>query len=475
LSIRKVHFIVPPSKGKLIDRIFGCNYAFFIQQNIFMLYPATILKENGFNVEVTDAPVDGLKRMEDIIRVKADAYCFYSNFLSREIDLKAASVITSSLDRVPVIFMGSDPTCFPENYVVDKNYYVIRGEPELTLLRLLSEIEKVEKIPGVSWMTKNKQIVHNPTAGIIENLDLLPHPDRLLCKNPFKYLNPKFKKQPCTTILTSRGCPYRCIYCVPNSLSFAREIEYKRFFGKKPPVKFRSPEDVITEFIEIKDQKYKAVQIVDDEFTLDKRRVLKICEGIKDLDLEIGCLARADHLADEELIRALSKAGVTHIDIGVESFCQKILDHIRKDLDIKAFYKAYSLLKKYGIEPELNVLLGASPLENKETIEYTLREIRRLDPEILHVQVCTPFPGTEFYEQAKRQGWIITGDYVPVDPMNEAIISYPHLSKKELEKYLLLFKRKHYLRPKYLIKQLLKTQSLRQLKNKILTMYRMFK
>ncbi|MEM2195419.1 MAG: hypothetical protein QW803_13295 [Candidatus Methanomethylicia archaeon] len=216
-GLQRIHFVTPPARGKPIERIFGCNYAFFLQHNVFILYMATLLKSKGFDVKVIDAPIDGFKKVEDIAD-DSDVYVFYSNFLSRGTDLEAAETIVKIEGRKTIIFTGSDPTWDPEAYIRNDNYYVIRGEPELVLPELLKGIGggDIKSVYGVSFMNNGK-VIHNPTANVIDNLDYLPYPERKLYKNPYKYINPKFKRIPCTTILTSRGCPYRCLYCVPNS------------------------------------------------------------------------------------------------------------------------------------------------------------------------------------------------------------------------------------------------------------------
>ncbi|HHT9125789.1 MAG TPA: B12-binding domain-containing radical SAM protein [Candidatus Brocadiia bacterium] len=484
----KIHFLIPPSSevgGKSPDRIFGCNYAFFFQHNIFILYPATLLKKAGYDVGVIDCTIEN-KTIASVLKDKADFYVFYSVFLSREIDLQAANVIESTLSRdIPIIFIGSDPTYYPEKYLLSPNRFVIRGEPEYSLLDLINNLnpppytspsrgEGRVKGEGISWYDNGK-VIHNPYRKYIEDLDSLPFPDRTLLKNSQKYFNAKFKKLPSTTILTSRGCAFKCYYCVPNSLSFARELECKRWTGAKPLVVKRGVSNIIEEFRDVASSGYNSVFILDDQFVWGKARTLEILEGIKDLNLEISLLARPDMLTDKELVNKMAEAGVRHVDLGVESFNENILRDIRKDLDVSSIEKSIMLLKESNIKPEINIMLGASPLETEETIKDTLEKVKRYDVDIVHAKICAPFPGTEFQDIAKKSGWMITKEYVPIDTACDSLISYPHLSREKLIELLRAFYREHYFNPKYLTKHLTALKSFNELKNKARTALNMWK
>ncbi len=472
--MKKVNFIVPPTNERPVERIYGCNYGFFSQHNILMLYPASALEKQGFDVKVTDFVVDELGDFQEYIkRDDSEVYVFYSNFLSRELDKKTAKRILNIKDA-KIIFIGSDPSDKPEHYLTNEKMVVIRGESEDTIVKLIKQkFKNLEKIKGISYLKGNK-VKHTGFPGIIENIDNIPFPNRKLYKSPRKYGNTKFQSYPSTTIITSRGCPYRCLFCVPNSLSFARELEYKKHHKCKPPLRLRSAENVIEEFKEIKKQGYNAVQVLDDMFVWGKERVIKICNEIAPLKLEISILARADHLKDEEVISAFVKAGIKYVDIGVESFNQKILDDIKKDVKVEDFYIAIKNLRKYGIEPEINIVFAGSPLETRETIKQTLKALKELNVKIVHLNACAPFPGTEFNKLAKEKGWMITPEYVPIDPNRQSIIDFPHLKHDEVERMLNKAWRQHYLNPIYLFRSLLEIRSPKEFKNKFVTMINMF-
>jgi len=461
----KIHFLSPPSpKGRMLERLYGCSYGLFHQQNIFALSLATCLSQNNVKVEFTEADVDGVTNLEHFVRMNsADVYVIYSVFLSRDCDLKAARTIRRYKPNSKIIFAGSDPTYDPTRYLLDSNCFVVRGEGESTLCDLVNRFDEVDHVQGVSFVSDG-EIVNNPPRGIIRDLDSHPPPDRSLLKNPFRYYNPKFSWAPSAVVGTSRGCPYRCIFCVPNSLSFAREIEWKRYNQHKPPPTMRSVQAVLSEFEEIKRQGFESAQIIDDLFTVNTERAIEICEGLQGLGLELACLSRADHLTNEDLVRAMAQGGVKTVDVGAESFCQPILDFIRKDLQVTSCSQAIRLLKRYGIRHEINLMLGSSPLETEKTVRHSICVAKSFQPDVLHLSICTPFPGTDFYNMAKEKGWMTTTEYNPSDPLIEASISYPHLRKEQLEELASEAYLFYYMSPRYVFSRLSRIHNLYTLK-----------
>ncbi len=470
----KATFLTPPplDDKPAAERIFGCNYGIYPTPNVFILIMAAILKQCGFIVKIEDFPVMGLGKTDFVEYLKADEsdiYIFYTVFLSKKTDILAREIIRGQRENAKFIFLSTEATSCPEDFVADDSV-VIRGEPDDTLRELAPRFVAggdLADVLGLSYLCDGK-VIHTASRPIIVDLDSLPFPDRTLIDSS-KYHNPKLSHLPYTAIMTSRGCSYRCYYCVPNSLDFAREIEFKSNSEgeRKPPVRCRSARSVLAEIKEIKAQGYKSFFILDDLFPWDKQRTLDIMAGLKGLDMEWCCLARANHLLNEDVVRAMAEAGCAFVAIGVESFNQEILDYIRKDIKVEMIYQAVGNLKKYGIEPELNILIGSCPLETEETIEHTVNEAIKLDVDYVLISVCTPFPHTEFNKIAKEKGWMVESNYRAIDPIKQSFISYPHLAKNDLERILKRSYLKFYFRPKYLWKRLRGVRSPRDLFNKI--------
>jgi len=482
----KICFIIPPAKsfGRVPERVYGCTFTYYTQQPLPMLYVAAVIEKEGHEVELKDFTDNN--SWSEFTRFVDNAdfalYIFHTVLLSESIDIKAASYI---LDKTfaSVVFFGPHPTLKVENFLLNERCYAVRGEAEFIIRDLVRHLEtgRFSDVKGIAYL-ENGKVVENETYGVIEDLDSLPFPARdLIEERKEKYFNPKLIKRPVALVLTSRGCSFRCYYCVPNSISWARELEWKRFHnGKKPPVRLRSPENIGEEFIEIKKNGYRAVSVVDDLFLFGgKKRIIQICEGLKEVGIPFGILARCDLIADEEMVNALREAGCQYVDLGIESLDQKVLDDIKKDMNVSEIRRAIDLLNKYGIEPKANIMFGASPVETKQSLKNTMQKVSSLPINYCMFSIATPFPGTEFYVKAYEESWLVESEINNLEenlsPTEKSLVTYPSLSKKELEKAIKMANRSFYLAPKRLLYQLKKASSLKSLKDLILTGWRVIR
>lgn len=469
----KITFVMPPTFDGTVpaDRCFGCNYGLYPLPHIPSLTTATLLSRNGFDVAINDfaarnSTAGDYARFarEDI----SDVYVFFTVFLSARTDLDARAMIRKARGDARFVFCGTQPTYEPDRFT-EAGSYVVRGEPEFPILDLVRALDRGEKpvmVKGVSW-TDGDRIIHNPPAEPVRDLDTLPLPDRTLLDHK-PYFNPKLSGHPHTAVLTSRGCFGKCWYCVPNSLSFARELEYKKLHGTKPAPRLHSVNRVIEEFRAIRDLGFRSVTVLDDEFLWNEERTVAICEGIKDLGLEWLCLARPD-MVTERSAKAMAAAGCRSIDLGVESFDQRILDDIGKGISVGRIRAAVSSIRRAGIEPKVNILFGASPLETEETIQKTVDAAEGLGTRYVLYGIAAPFPGTGLYDAARKNRWFVTpdNDYHPIDPSVESIIGYPHLSQENLEQALSGAYRRHYFSIRYVVSQLGSVRSVTDLRHKL--------
>ncbi len=461
----RVAFVIPPvlDGTQDVDRCFGCNYSMYFLPLLAVLYSATVLRERGHQVTVHDfaASRGGRQAFLDFVGGDdSDVYCFYTVFLSQATDRLGCDMLRQAHPAAHFVFFGPQPTWQPEAFLDRPNTYVVRGEPEFTFGRLIEALSAGAGLAGIEGLSYcgPAGVAHNDPAPYTAKLDDLPIPDRRLADHR-PYCNPKLHSRPHTAMLTSRGCYAQCWYCVPNSLSYARELEHRKHHGTKPPVRIHSAERVIEEFRQVAGLGFRSVSVIDDQFLWDEARTVKICEGIRGLKLEWSCLARCDRVS-ERAAEAMARAGCAYVDLGTESFDQQVLDSVKKGIRAEQTERAVRILKKHGVGVELNVLFGATPVETEETIRKTLRELRRLDVDYVLFSIANPFPGTGFYEAAKANGWMAYGDYVPVDPAKHSIISYPHLPKERLEQILARAYRLHYFNPRTLWRELCKVRSL---------------
>lgn len=464
----KLTFLIPPilDGKKPAERTAGCTRVVYLAPNIYELTVVALLESNGFaNISYSDFVYSKGSANDFIAYLKeddTDIFYLWSVNLSLDNDLMALQMIRNERPNAYVVFMGPGATYFKNRCLTCDKDIVVRGEPEMSVLELTQKITSGEAwhaVAGISYLSQGV-VKNNAYRPLMKELDSLPFPARHHIADR-RYFNPKLKTGPYTTVVTSRNCPFRCIYCVPSSLTFAREIEYRNEFGKKPFISFRSIQSIDDEMKQLHQEGYRAIGFMDDNFIWNEERTAALCTIMKKYQFVWGCQARVDAIT-EPIAKMLGSAGCMYVDLGVESFNDEILKYIKKGITSDQIYTAIRLLKKYHVPVKLNVLIGSSPLETKETIKHTLHEAKALKVDQVMFNIVSPFPGTEFYQLAKENGWIATTDYVPTDVQRESILNLPELSAREMEKILFKNNISYFLSPYFVFSQLKRFGSWRE-------------
>jgi len=250
------------------------------------------------------------------------------------------------------------------------------GEGELALYQII----RSEKI-------SNSVIIGNQ----IENLDSLPFPDREW--DGFERYHYKFNDIDFTTAMTSRGCSYRCSFCF-------------NMFGTK--IRFMSPNRVIEEAKIINGLGFDGIMYYDDTFTVNKQRVVKIAEGLKDIGMKYRCFVRANTVNNELLLK-LKNTGCVEIGMGVESGSQKILDTINKQITVEQCEKVIEYCHKIGLSIKIFLMVGL-PGESHDTVQDTIKFLRKNKPDNYDIAIFTPFPGTDIWTNKDKSGYDINFD-----------------------------------------------------------------
>ena len=455
----KVTFIIPPAFGvkRPAERSAGCTTVVYPMPNIYELTVAAVLEKAGYEVAYEDFILTNRseKQYADFIKNDhSDVYFFWSVNLSVKTDVAASERILRFAPNAWIVYLGPAPSLYAGEFLTTGRQIAVRGEPEMTVLelcRLISEGKPFENIKGISVLREGK-IKNNPMRDLMRDLDKLPFPARHLTDKRL-YSNPKLKTSPYTAMVTSRNCPFHCIYCVPSSLTFARELENRAETGKKPFISMRSVENIIAEIDCLAAEGYRAIGFMDDNFITSDKRLRSIAAALKRHNIVWGCQARADAIT-ENIAKILGENGCRYVDIGVESFNDDILKYIRKRITRQQIVEAVETLNRHAVPVKLNILIGTSPLETKETIRDTVETAIRLNAEQVMLNIVAPFPGTEFYQMAKANGWIAGGEYVPTDVQHYSILNYPNLSSKEMEQMLLGYNVKFFFRPSFIWRQI---------------------
>jgi radical SAM superfamily enzyme YgiQ (UPF0313 family) len=321
------------------------------------------------------------------------------------------------------------------------------NEPELVLKELMIDFKKDwSSIKGLAYK-KNRKIIINGLHEPINDLDDLPFPARDKLPNNI-YRMVLTGNLPFATVVPSRGCPYGCTYCRVG-LPWGKAI------------KKRSVKNVISELKEIKN-KYNIDNVVfmADTFTIDKKWVMELCNCMIKEDLKINwlCNSRIDTI-DEEMAILMKKAGNSLISFGVESGSQKILDNVKKGVDLSYAKKAVQITKKAGIKVFCYFIFGL-PGETKKTMAETLALAKSLDPDFANFHIATPYPGTELFSYAKNNGLLVNEDFDLYDQTgNHAVMRTEELNAEDIVRF-----RKHAMKSFYLNhRRILK--NIRQVKN----------
>ncbi len=429
-------------------------------QPLNLMYLCALLKKEGHFVAIIDYEVEPKKIKEiykDLQRGQYDVIGITSMTPSYPNACFIARLIKKRMPWISIIFGGTHTSILPEEVLFENPAvdYVIRGEGEITVLELLKVLEskdlsKLSLIQGLSFRT-NSTIIHNPERTIIADLDTLPFPDRMSVKkenykgplSPGLYRNNKNRY---AEVYTSRGCPYQCKFCSIRLVMGSR-------------CRWRSIDNIMKEIDDlVQNQCYNYIFFHDDNFALDRTRILTLCAELKKRKILWSCLSRVDHV-DEYLLRKMREAGCDKIAFGVESGSRRLLNAIKKNTTPMQIVEAFRLAKKYHIKTQAYLMVG-HPSETKEDIKKSISLMKRINPDFLFVSVFTPYPGTSYYEEAIKKHYIQNGNW-----QNFLFFTYKPVSRSDNFTIIELYKWQRkiltafYFRISYLLQKILSFRS----------------
>jgi radical SAM superfamily enzyme YgiQ (UPF0313 family) len=460
VNIIKILLIVPPlSKEELFKR--GASETGSLLPPLGLAYIASMLEKNNHTVEIIDGIAKSIS-IESIIKKTKDfdvvGLTSITTFALRMNQIGKA--IKDENPKIKIVIGGPHATAVPYE-IINKEFvdFVIVGEGEYSFVELISslESENYDSIKGILYKKRGKVHYTGPRE-LITELDKLPLPSRhLLPMKNYKSSEARSNKQPSLSMITSRGCPFNCIFCNKN------------IFG----IKFRahSPEYVIKE-MEILKNEYgaKDIAIWDDNFTVNKERVYKICELMieKKLNVSWSCEARVD-CVDLDLLKAMRKAGCDYIAYGLESGSEKVLNKMRKGFNKDIVRKTIDWTKKAKIGIRAYFILGMID-ETIEDMEETINFAIELEPDVASFTLWVPLPGTDAYKEVCKNGELEDklfweNQIIPEFNFLEKPIYVPKgIKPEELIKIHQKAYRKFYFRPKYILKQIMNIGSIEDIK-----------
>ena len=400
------------------------------------IYISGYLRARGFKDILIIDRFDIIQKLKeykpDIIGIGVYSLTFYNvNRLAKEI---------KSFSNAPIIVGGPHVYCDP-THIERSNFDIgVVGEGEQTfyeLIKLYSEEKKFDpkllrKIDGLAFVNeKNKFEMTKPRA-LIKNLDDIPLPEIELLNLKRDYLTPGPAHASIIGVrgylVTSRGCPYNCIYC-----------SAKAIWDK---VRWHSAERVVEEISRWINYGVTHINIYDDLMIANKPRLKKIIElleqknllGKVDFDMQV----RASHI-DKEMCLLLNKLNVTSMAVGFETGSERLLKYLKGEMaTIAQSENAINLLYKHGIKIT-GLIMIASPTETEEELKKTYEFAKNPKISILFINLSTPFPGTRFWDYAIEHKIIPKNiyetdiDIIPGTPSFDYILTQEMSKEKVIE------------------------------------------
>jgi anaerobic magnesium-protoporphyrin IX monomethyl ester cyclase len=421
---------------------------------IWLAYATGVLEQDGFTVRLVDAPAAGhdlqavLDLVDDwqprLVVMETSTPSIYN-------DLEVAQAIKSRFSDVFILLVGPHVTALPEESLrlgpaVDA---VARGEYEHTVravARMLADSDAStnrETIRGLSYRDADGAIRHNPDRPPIEDLDALPFVSevykRHLRVEDYFY---SIARYPEVTIVSGRGCPYRCTYCLwPQTIT---GHQYRK----------RSVADVADEFQFIARElpQVREVFIEDDTLTVDQERCIALAQELIQRGNRLPFTANSRANVSFETLSWLKRAGLRLLCVGFESGDQTVLNNMRKGIKVEQFYRFREDARRAGVLVH-GCFMAGGPGATRESLAKTLDLALRLDPDTVQFFPLMVYPGTEAYQWAMQNGYLTTEDYrqwLTPEGLHRTVVSQLDLTADDLAAWCDQARRAFYLRPRYI-------------------------
>lgn len=392
---KHVILLEPPS-----FRIRNIKVARFIPPHLGIAYVAAMLRAAGYRVSVIDPRAEGLAVHECIARIREinPAAIGTTATTPNAVDAGLMSdAIKEQLPEMPIVLGGVHATVATVETM--KKFcnidFLVMGEGEETAVKLFDVLADDPAVPprtinGVAYRLDGNIVVNEKQEGYIE-LDDLPYPAwDLFPLDRYKGLYELSPGRLQLPILTSRGCPYDCVFCSN--------------IGGRKKMRYRKIENVLNE-IEINIHKFNigSLHFIDETMTMDMERAARLFNSMIERRFQEKIVwfagTRADRLSPD-ILKLMKEAGCAYIGVGIESGNQEVLNRTGKKLDLKETRRAVDWITKAGITADVLFLIGL-PYENQKTIHDTIRYARNLNAKCATFSIAIPYPGTKMREMGE--------------------------------------------------------------------------
>ena len=400
---------------------------------VWLAYPTGMLE----GARLLDAPPHYVSAEETIKTAKDYEFLvLYTSTPGFPGDIRLAQRIKDENPKIKIAFVGPHVTVLPEKSLRDASAidFIVRKEFDYAV-KEFAEGKSLDQILGVSYR-HNGSIAHNADRPQIQDLDALPHVTDVYHRDlDVRRYNVPFLLHPYVSLYTTRGCPAQCTFCLwPQTTS--------GHAWRK-----RSSDDVAREMAKAKEYwpYVKEYFFDDDTFNIQKARTVELCAKLKPLNLTWSCTSRVT--TDYETLKAMKEAGCRLLIVGYESGDQQILKNIKKGATVERARQFTKDAHKLGLVIHGDFILGL-PGESRETIQNTVAFAKELDVETIQVSVAHAYPGTELYEFATKNNFMVKGSMVDEGGHQLAHIEYPGLPADEILQSVHRFYDEYYFRPR---------------------------
>lgn len=365
----------------------------------YLAYSASILKNSGFDVHTLDAIALDLSEkvfLDTLDSINPDLLFFEVTTPTINYDLQLIDIIKTKLPAVLLAIGGAHATTYAEQLLescpaID---FVLKGEYEVALNNLAISLRDNPSKPTSAAISECRIVQGNN-----ESLDNFPFPAYNMFPSnsnpdPAVYWDGFCQMSPAIQMQSSRGCPYKCYFCLWNSVIYGHG-------------KYRTIDPVrVVDQMEYLVATYKAKEIYfdDDSFTISRNHVLAICDELakRNIGVKWSCMADVAGL-DEQLLRIMAQSGCIGVKFGVESGCERILETISKPVDLKKVVNIVLWCRKLNIKSHATFtigLLGEAEADMKQTLKFA----QNLGADSIQISIATPLPGTVFFDRVKEKG-----------------------------------------------------------------------
>ncbi len=466
-SINKITFVYPPYgvvKNEPGIQVVKENYGIF--PSLSLAYVAGIAEKTGRQIQFIDANALQLSKDQVIGRIKAfnpdlvaytiTTYLFHQT-LAWIRDIKAATGVPTVVGGVHV---GIYPLETLKHEAID---YGVLCEAEDVFPKFLDALGNggdLSSVQGIAYRDENGNAVRTQNAPLFMDVNEAPFPARHHLPNE-KYFSFISKFKNFTALITSRGCPFRCIFCEQGGLPF------------RP----RSPENICDEIQECYDAYHiREFDFFDSSFTTDKKRVIKICDEMIGRKQKIvwAIRSRVD-LVTDEMLKSLHDAGCRRIYYGIESGDAEILKTLKKKVSLDTVRDVMIKTRKSGIDTFGYFMVG-SPGETPETVQKSIEFSKQLDLDYAQFSKVTPMPGTQLYDMLLEEKGVDYWREATLEGGEAPYLPRPRcdMDEREIQYWTRKAYINFYFRPKYFLRALLRIKSWNELVRSVYTAFSMF-